>query len=147
MSKGKVFHASAADTDARVMAIPRLFFSKTDELKTVWLEDLDIRIYRYSLSSLLDIINTNTLIKFHKDLWKMWPLKYSQGFSIIWPGDLVFTPSWPRFELNLDIINTNILNKVHKDPFENVASRAVTRFFYYLTWWPSFKSKWTQILN
>ena len=31
---------------------------------------------------------------------KLWPLECSQGFSMIWPTDLVFNPTWPI--LNLD---------------------------------------------
>ena len=60
---------------------------------------------------------------------KMWPLERTEGFSKIWPSDLVFDPTWPIFELIQDIIQTNILTNFHEYPTENVASRAYTRFF------------------
>ena len=47
--------------------------------------------------------------------WKMWPLECLQGFSLIWPGDLVFYPMWPSFKLGLEIIRTNNLSKIHDD--------------------------------
>ena len=47
--------------------------------------------------------------------WKMWPLEWKQGFPLIWPGDLVFDPRWPSFELDLEIIKTNILSKIPDD--------------------------------
>ena len=59
---------------------------------------------------------------------KMWPLERTEGFSKIWPGDLVFDPTWPIFELVRDIIQKNILTNFHEYPTENVASRAYTRF-------------------
>ena len=30
---------------------------------------------------------------------KLWPLEWSKGFSMIWPTDLVFEPTWPIFNL------------------------------------------------
>ena len=45
---------------------------------------------------------------------------------MIWPSDLVFDPTWPRFELVRDIINTNNLTKFEKDRAKNVASIALT---------------------
>ena len=30
---------------------------------------------------------------------KLWPLEFTQGFSAIWPSDLVFDPTWPSFVL------------------------------------------------
>ena len=59
---------------------------------------------------------------------KMWSLERTQGFPKIWPGDLVFDPTWPIFELVWDIIETNILTNFHEYPTENVASRVYTRF-------------------
>ena len=57
----------------------------------------------------------------------MWPLERTQGFSKIWPSDLVFDPTWPNFELVQDFNKTNILTKFYEDRTENVASRAYTR--------------------
>ena len=44
---------------------------------------------------------------------KMWPLEREQGFSKIWPSDLVFYPMWPIFKLVRDFISENILTKFH----------------------------------
>ena len=60
---------------------------------------------------------------------KMWPVERSQGFSKIWPSDLVFDQAWPIFKLVRDFIKKNILTKLHDYRTENVASRAYTRFF------------------
>ena len=60
---------------------------------------------------------------------KMWPLERTQGFPKIWPGDLVFDPTWPIFELVRDIIQTNILTNFHEYPTENVASKSVHKVF------------------
>jgi len=35
---------------------------------------------------------------------QMWPLEWKEKFPKIWPGDLVFDPTWPIFELLLDIL-------------------------------------------
>ena len=70
----------------------------------------------------------------------MWLLELTQGFSKIWPSDLVFHPSWPIFKLVKDIIKANILSNFHEYWTENMASRADTTFFLDLTWWPSFLS-------
>jgi len=43
-------------------------------------------------------------------------------FFQIWPGDLVFDPTWPIFELGLDIVKTNILTKFDQNWVANVAS-------------------------
>ena len=59
----------------------------------------------------------------------MWFLELTQGFSKIWPSDLVSDPKWHKFELVQDFIKTNILTKFHEDRTENVASRAYTKFF------------------
>ena len=58
--------------------------------------------------------------------WKLCPLERTQGFSKIWPSDLVFDPTWPSFELGLDFIKTNILTKFHKDWIETVPARVYT---------------------
>ena len=47
---------------------------------------------------------------------------------LIWPGDLVFDPRCPNFELDLEIIKTNILSEIHDDCFKNVTARVLTRF-------------------
>ena len=65
-------------------------------------------------------------------------LELTQGFSKIWPNDLVFHPSWPIFKLLRDIIKANILNNFQEYWTENMASRAFTFFWSDLTWWPSF---------
>ena len=66
---------------------------------------------------------------------KMWLLELTQGFSKIWPSDLVFHPSWPIFKLVRNIIKENILSNFQEHWTENMA---YTRFFLDLTWWPSF---------
>ena len=60
---------------------------------------------------------------------KMWPLQCKQGFSKIWPSDLVFDQTWPIFQLFWDFIETYILTKFHDYQTENVASRVYTKFF------------------
>ena len=40
---------------------------------------------------------------------KLCLLETTQGFSKIWPSDLVFDPTWPSFELDLDIMIIIIL--------------------------------------
>ena len=76
---------------------------------------------------------------------KLWPLECQQGFSLIWPTDLVFDPTWPRFELGLKIIEMNILTKSDEDWVKTVTARVLTRFFFDLTYWPSFWPHVTQI--
>ena len=76
--------------------------------------------------------------------WKMWPLECSQGFQLIWPGDLVFDPRWPSFEFDLEIIKTNILSKTHDDCLKNVTARVLTKFSVDLARWPSFLPQVTQ---
>ena len=61
---------------------------------------------------------------------KMWPVELTQGFSKIWPSDLVFDRIWPIFKLVPDFIKSNILTKFHAYQTENVASRECTKFFY-----------------
>jgi len=53
----------------------------------------------------------------------MWPLECKQEFPKIWPGDLVFEPTWPIFELGLEIADTNILIKFHQNRVAHLASR------------------------
>ena len=57
----------------------------------------------------------------------MWPLERTQGYSKIWPSDLVFHPTRPIFELILDFIKTNILTNFHDNRAENMAYRVYTR--------------------
>ena len=54
-------------------------------------------------------------------------------FSMIWPRDLIFHPTWPSFKLDLDFIGTNILTKFHELWIKTVPSRVYTRFS---TIWP-----------
>ena len=68
----------------------------------------------------------------------MWLLELTQGFSKIWPSDLVFHLSWPIFKPVRDIIKENILSNFQEYWTENMACRAYTMFFLDLTWWPSF---------
>ena len=75
----------------------------------------------------------------------MLPVSCSQGFSIIWPTDLVFDPTWPILELDRDIIKMIILSKSDEDWTKSVACRVFPRFFYDLTYWPSFWSDMTHI--
>ena len=47
------------------------------------------------------------------NLWSnMGPLEYTQGFSEIWPSDLVFDPTWPSFKIFLDMMMFNNPDKV-----------------------------------
>ena len=45
---------------------------------------------------------------------KLCPLECTQGFSEIWPSDLVLDQTWPSFEFDLDIMIINILTKFHE---------------------------------
>ena len=58
------------------------------------------------------------------------------------PGELVFEPTWPSFELDLEIIKANILSKIYDDCLKNVTARVLTRFSADLAHWPSF---WFQV--
>ena len=69
---------------------------------------------------------------------KLWPPVCSQGFSMIWPTDLVFYRAWPIFKLDQDIVKMIILSKFDDDWTKCVASRVFKRFFHDLTYWPSF---------
>ena len=46
----------------------------------------------------------------------------------MWPGDLVFDPTWLSFEPDLEIIKKNIFSKIHNDCFKNVTAKVLTRF-------------------
>ena len=82
------------------------------------------------ISILIQILSRQTFWPCFTSIWlKMWPLQHTQGFSKIWPSDLVFDPTWPNFTLVRDFIKTNIQTNFHKYLTENVASRAYTRFF------------------
>ena len=70
----------------------------------------------------------------------MWPLEWTQAFSMIWPSDLLFDLTWPNFELVRDFVKNNILTKFQVDWTENVGSGVYTSVFYDLTWWPTFWS-------
>ena len=76
---------------------------------------------------------------------KLWPLECSQGFSMIWPTDLVFDPASPIFELDWDIVKMIILSKFDEDKTKTMASRVFTRFFNDLTYWPCFWPDMTHI--
>ena len=69
---------------------------------------------------------------------KMWPLGHSQGFPLIWPGELVFDIKWPSFKLDLEIIKTNILSNIYDNSLKNVTARVLTKFSADLARWPSF---------
>ena len=60
---------------------------------------------------------------------KLWSLECSQGFSMIWPTDLVFDLPLPIFNLDLDIVKMIILSKFDEVWTKTVASRVFTRFF------------------
>ena len=57
---------------------------------------------------------------------------------MIWPGDLIFDPKGPSFELELEIIKTNLLSKIHNECFKDVTTRVLTRFSADLARRPSF---------
>ena len=67
---------------------------------------------------------------------KLWPPEYSQGFSLIWPTDQNFDLAWPIFELDRNIVKMIILSKFDEAWTWTVVSKAFTRFFYDLTYWP-----------
>ena len=72
---------------------------------------------------------------------KLWPLECSQCFSMIWPTDFVFDPTWPIFELVRDTFKIIILSRFDDDWTKTVASRVFTMFIYDLTYWPIFTQK------
>ena len=44
------------------------------------------------------------LTQLHELIIKLCPLECTQGFTKIWPSDLVFDPTWPSLKLDLDIL-------------------------------------------
>ena len=77
---------------------------------------------------------------------KLCSLECTQGFSKIWPSDLVFDPTWPNFELDLDIMISNIMIKFHELKSKLCPLECTQGFF--KIWpsdlvfdptWPSFK--------
>ena len=78
-------------------------------------------------------------------IWrKLWPLSSTQGFSIIWPSDLVFDPRWLKYNSSPDFIKTNIFTKFHENLTKTMTFIAYSRFFYNLTWLPTF---WPQLID
>ena len=75
----------------------------------------------------------------------LWPLECSNGFSMIWPIDLVLDPMSPIFELDRDIVKMIVLSKFDEDWTKTVVSRVFTRFFFDLAYWPSFWPNMTHI--
>ena len=75
---------------------------------------------------------------------KIWS---ANNFLLIWPGDLVFDPMWPSFELDLEIIKTNILSKILDDCLKKMWPLVLTKFSADFAWWPSFWSEVTQFLT
>ena len=73
---------------------------------------------------------------------KIRPLECLQSFLMIWPGDLVFDPTWTSFKHIFELIKTNILSKIHDYCFKNVTARVLTRFSAGLAWCPSFWPTW-----
>ena len=99
-------------------------------------------------SSWLKILSRTTFWPSFKLIWlKMWPLEWTQAFSMIWPSDLLFDLTWPNFKLDRDFVRNNILTKFQVDSAKNVASRVNTSFFYDLTKWPTFWPHMTQFSN
>ena len=66
-------------------------------------------------------------------------------FSMIWPTNLVFDPTWSIFQSDRDFIKTNILTYFYENWMNNVACNVFTRFSYNLTYWPSFWPNMTHI--
>ena len=60
---------------------------------------------------------------------KLCPLECTQGFSEIWPSDLVLDQTWPSFELDLDIMIISILNKISWTLIQNCALKSVHKVF------------------
>ena len=57
----------------------------------------------------------------------MWPLEHTQGFSKIWPSELVFDPTWTPFEIVQEFIKKNIMTRLHDHQTENLAAIEYTR--------------------
>ena len=111
--------------------------------------ELDWDIVKMIILSKFDEDWTKTLASFWASLMKiepkLWPLECLQGFSKIWPTNLVFDPTSPIFKLDWDIVKMIILSKLDEDWTKTVAPRVFTRFFHDLTYWPSFWPNVTHI--
>ena len=56
---------------------------------------------------------------------KMWPLQDTQGFSNIWPSDLVLDLTWLIFKLVQDFINPFPHNNTFWHPWETSLSETL----------------------
>ena len=156
--------------------VKMIILSKFDE---VWTKTLASKVFTrffYDLTywpsfwpNMIHIRSWPSLMKIGP---KLWSLKCSQGFSMIWP-------SWPNFWPNMIHIRSwpslmkigpklwplecsqgffmiwlltkfltwdnpySILTKLEEDWTKTVASRVFKRFFYDLTYWPSFDLGWS----
>ena len=52
-------------------------------------------------------------------------VEHEKSFISLWPGDLVFNPKWPSFELDLDFTEANILSKFQNDWVKTVTSSVI----------------------
>ena len=81
----------------------------------------------------LKIIKISILNNFHQNRVKFVAARaltrFLSKWPSFWPRDLVFDPTWPRFELGLYFIQTNIVTKFHEDRLKFVAARALTSNF------------------
>ena len=64
---------------------------------------------------------------------KLCPLEGTEGFSKIWPSDLVFDLTWPSFKIDQDIMMINIVTKFHELWIKTVPFTVYTKYFYNLT--------------
>ena len=62
-------------------------------------------------------------------------LERSQGFSFIWPSDLLFDSTWPIMELDLDFVKIKLLTKFDEDWLKNMASKALLTYVTDQLWW------------
>ena len=60
---------------------------------------------------------------------KLCPLEGTEGFSKIWPSNLVFDLTWQNFKPDLDIMMINNLTKFHELWIRIVPFRVYTSFF------------------
>ena len=81
---------------------------------------------------------------------KLWPLECSQCFSMIWPTDLVFDPTWPIFKLDWDTCHDDHSEHVWWWLDQNCGLWSVHKV-YSMIWptdlvfnptWPIFKLDW-----
>ena len=119
------------------------------DFKEIWPSDVVFELTWPIFNLDLDIIQTNTLVKFHEDWSKIVASRGWTRFKEIWPNDLVSELTWPIFNINRDVIRTNILVKICEDWSKSVASRGWTRFkeiwpsdLVFDPTWPIFKSDW-----